>query len=258
MKTPIFQDIRTRRLKVTLKELEIGQAVALVRLPPDSSELSLNTFLKYAVQAAVGVDEVVDWTVQERYLALCQYISGSSDHPDFELNNNNHYSDYLFAEKDVDVDANGGLQPVDLGEIAGDKWRMQYLTGGMAESIERLQGEVKYPDGSALSGYAHWELGCMAAQLLAENNDALAPLSEGQFDERMVHRMQVFLAFPQSIYIQLRATFYLGWDQQSHLFRIGLSDSGIVVLPKEVGSKIPPARFRLRSILSTTAQNLAG
>jgi hypothetical protein len=258
MKTPVFQDIRTRRLKITLKELEIGQAIALVRLPPEANELSLNTFLKYAVQESVGVDYVSDWTVQERYLTLCQYISASSEHPDFELNNNNHYSDYLFAEKDVDLDANSVLQPFELGEIAGDTWRMQYLTGGMAEAIERLLGEVKYPNGDNLSGYAHWELGCMAAQLMTDNNEALNQLSEGQLDERMVHRMQVFLAFPQSIYIQLRAAFYIGWDQQSHLFKLGLSDSGLVVLPKEVGSKIPPARFRLRSILSTTAQNLAG
>lgn len=258
MKTPVFQELRTRRLKVVLRELTTGQSIALADSPLEDDQRSLSAFINYATQSVDGVQAITELTVQERLLILCQYISASSESPDFELTNNGHYSDYLYADVDVQIGhETGELLPVTIGEVGGDHWQMRYLTGGMAQSIERLQGEVKLPNGDVLTGFAHWELGCMAAQLFTEQDSLELTHNEGLYDERLIHRMIVFLNFPQSAYAQLRSGFYAGWNQLNHLFQIGLSDKGIVVLPREGDSPLPPARFRVSVILSEAAKNLA-
>ena len=70
--------------------------------------------------------------------------------------------------------------------------------------------------------------------------------------------MRIMAAFPESDFIALSAIFMEGRAALHHLMRIEFGDEGgIVVLPKEVG-RLPPARFRLHSCLSTFARGMGG
>lgn len=257
MPSPYFQEIKTRRLNVGLKELTTGKAIELASLPVAQNQLAIRHLLSSVIHPIDGIG-VKALTVQEQLLIFCQYVSAVSPHPDFELSHNAHYSDYLAAETDVALDdETGDLKTFSVGDVGGDHWQIRYLTGGMAESIERLLGEVKLPNGDAISPLAHWELGCMAAMLFTDDIPALDSGNEGLFDEQLVLRMTVFLNYPQSIYSDLRSAFYYGLTQINHLFHIGFSDKGIVVFPKEDGSALPAARFRVSTILTDAAKTLA-
>ncbi|MDD5272135.1 MAG: hypothetical protein PHU14_05390, partial [Methylovulum sp.] len=187
MSAPVFNDIRTRRLTISLKELDIGNAIALARFPSEDFERTTTAFLNAVVKNCDGVADNLDWTVQERTLAVCQYLSANNgDTPDFALGYEGHYSDYLAAETDVELDTDGNLKTLALGLIGDDDWQLRPLTGRMAQAVERLRGEVTLPDGGELSGYAHWELGCMAAQLFLPG-DSAPPDTDGLYDEWLVH-----------------------------------------------------------------------
>ncbi|MBT9097454.1 hypothetical protein KFZ76_06980 [Methylovulum psychrotolerans] len=254
---PHFMPVNTRRLGAKFKELTIGDAIRLAQLPPGAFELTASEFLDAVVADCDGVPDCLDWTVQERLLVTAQYMSAcNGDAPDFEIGEHGHYSDYLAAEKDVELDGDGLLQTFPVGLIADDDWQIRYLTGRMAQSIERLRGEVKLPGGGELTGYAHWELGCMAAQLFLAD-DPEPPSVAGQYDEWLVHRMGAFLYYPQGAYGELRAAFYDAWWAMAHLFDIGLSNDGIVVLPREDKDGLPSARFRVHSLFAGAAESLA-
>lgn len=153
-----FPPLRTRRLTVQLRELSIGDSLTLAAMPGHMEEASTTAFLRCAVDAAkVAVEDPARWTVQERILAVCHYLSATTeDGPDFSLGEG-HYSDYLQGEADIQT----SVQAVEVGEVGGDTWHVRHLTGAMAESIERMAGEIE-----GLSGRLHWLFGAMAAQLV--------------------------------------------------------------------------------------------
>jgi len=257
MPIPQFNEIRTRRLTIGLREISIGNAILTTSIPFNEYERTTTAFLN-AVAICDQMPDNKDWTVQERILAVCQYLSAinGEEEPDFKVGSG-HYSDYLAAGNDVGLDENKALKTYAIGEIGGDTWKIRHLTGRMAQSIERLQGEVKLSEDHPILGYPHWELGCMAAQMFLEKEPDY-PDTEGQYDEWLLHRMIVLLQFPQSAFTTLRQAFHDGRGQLEHLFAIELCDDGIVVMPRGAGSALPPARFCLHPWLSKTTQGLAG
>jgi hypothetical protein len=73
-------------------------------------------------------------------LAVCYYLSSVlEDGPDFSLGAS-HYSDYLSYASDISTPAVG--YTIELGEVVEETWRIKHVTGVMAESIERLLGEL--------------------------------------------------------------------------------------------------------------------
>lgn len=237
-----FPILRTRRLTVQLKELSIGESIALASIPVHMDEAACTAFLSKCVSTVKGEQDVSNWTVQERMLAVCHYLACvSGGNPDFELGEG-HYSDYL----DGGVDIQTPVIDLDVGELGGDAWKIRHLTGAMAEAIERTEGES---DG--ISGRLHWLLGGMAAQLVRDG-EVTPDASSGEFDEHLINRMKVISGYPESDFSDLMGKYQAGRERLHHLFRIEFSASGIVALPKG-GGDLPPARFPVRSCLSGMA-----
>lgn len=244
-----FPVLRTKRVTINLRELTIGESLRLAAMPPDFPEAACTAFLRAAVEDAKGVVDPAQWTVAERTLAVCQYMAATlEDGPDFSLGNG-RYSDYLMGERDVTSDV------VPVGEVGGDQWFARHLTGGMAEAIERLQGEV---DG--ISGRLHWLYGAMAAQLVMAEEIAPVPESgEGEFEAWLLDRMKTLLAYPDSDAEVMVGLFLGARDELQHLFFVDYTHDGIVIMPKGgAASNLPPARFPAYSCLSKFAREMVG
>lgn len=253
-----FPILRVHGLQLQLRELTIAQAVALAAMPPHCEQAGVTAFLRAATQSAAGAagSDPLHWTVQQRTLAVAHYLSVvSDDGPDF-LIGQARYSDYL------DAAADSHAQPAILGEVAGDNWSIVHLTGAMAESIERLAGEVRDAHDGSLTARLHWTIGAMAAQL-TRTGDASAPVEDGAaLDTYLQQRMRVFAQYPESDFSQLLELFFAGQERLHHLLRIGFGDEGIVILPRENekeagGELLPPARFSFYAPIGAVAAGFA-
>lgn len=247
-----FPPLRTRRLTVQLRELSIGDSLALAAMPGHMEEANTTAFLRYAIDTSkIATEDPARWTVQERILAVCHYLAAmAEDGPDFSLGES-RYSDYLQGEADIQT----SVEAVEVGEVGGDVWNVRHLTGAMAESIERMEGEIK-----GFSGRLHWLFGAMAAQLVRTGEDVPdAADGEGAFDEFMVSRMMVLRGYPESDFARLMALYFEGREKLHHFFRLEFTDEGIVVMPKGgAAGNLPPARFPVRACLSKFACELVG
>ncbi|HEY4529171.1 MAG TPA: hypothetical protein VIG97_02395 [Luteimonas sp.] len=243
-----FPALRTKRLRVQLRELTIGESLQLAAMPPDRPEAVCTAFLRFAAADTDGVADPLQWTVPERMLACCQYMAATlEDGPDFPVGPA-RYSDYLNGERDI------GDELVPVGEVGGDVWLARHLTGGMTESIERLAGEL-----SVVSGRLHWLYGAMAAQLVREGESVPSPEDgEGAFDEWLVKRMTALLAYPDSDAELLMGHFLHTRDRMQHLFHIDFGNDGIIAMPKGGVANLPPARFPADSCVSKFAREMGG
>jgi hypothetical protein len=239
-----FPILRTRRLTIQLQELSIGESIALASIPTHLEEAAATAFLNKCVGSVKGIQDPAHWTVQERMLAICHYlacVSGGS--PDFELGDG-HYSDYLDGGADINISE----LTVPVGSVGGDDWSVRHLTGAMAESIERIGGEVE-----GITGRLHWLLGGMAAQMVRVGESAPDGSDEqGDFDEFMTSRMKIIAGYPESDFTDLMERYQSGREKLHHLFRIEFASDGLVALQKG-GGALPPARFPIRSCLSRMA-----
>lgn len=245
-----FPLLRTRRLTVKLKELSIGSAIALSNMPEHLEEAACTAFLSAVIGTVqAGNENPADWTIQERTLVVAHYLASIlPDGPDFSLSAGK-YSDYLDST-DIVI----AMNQIPIGDIGGDKWEIKHLTGAMAESIERLLGEVE-----ALSPRLHWMIGAMAAQLVREGEEIPDLSSDGLYDEWLLARLRVFMEFPESDFEQLMGAYFTGREKLHHLFAFNFDDRGVVILPKSGGTEgLPSARFPVRTAISRMALNMAG
>jgi hypothetical protein len=239
-----FPILRTKRLTLQLKELTIAESIALAKIPPHLEQVAVTQFLTFAVQDAGQFTDISQWTVQERIMAVCHYLSCVvDDAPNFKVGENGYYMDYLDGEKDIKtVDT-----VLDLGELGGDFWQIRHLKGYMAETIERLDGEL-----NGITGRLHWLLGTMAAQLVRKSEEI-----PEKFDEDwLLSRMNVMANLSESDFISLSFMHNTGLEKLTHLFAIEFDDSGVLVLPADKEADLPPARFRVHAVLSGFAQRM--
>lgn len=242
-----FPVLRTKRLTVRMKELPMIDAIALASIPPHLNEEATTAFLHAAIESAHGVENPEDWTVQERTMAICHYMASAlDDGPDFSLAGGEaRFSDYLAGDQDYPDDM------IDIGEIEGDRWEVRHLTGAMAGSIERLQGELP-----RVSGDAHWRIGRMAAQLIP--NGKAVPTG-GDIDAALIERMRVIANYPESVFARLMEAFEQSRQALDHLFILEADEHGLIALPREgSAAEKPPARFPVGACITDLAKYLGG
>lgn len=239
-------------MTVRLRELRIGDALAIASMPIHLKEASTTVFLRKALDdspaAVAPLPDPLLWTVEERMMAVAHYLSATSDDgPDFALGEA-QFSDYLLADNKPRVAF------ADAGEVAGDRWRVYPLTGAMAESIERLG------DTEAFRGDARWVAGRLACQMCrdGEAHPALQAMSDAALDAWLSERLQVFAAFPESDFMALLLAYQVARQTLTHLFVVGSDADGLLVLPKEGGAGIAPARFPVRTCFGRWTQSHAG
>ncbi len=256
-----FPILRTKRLTVQFKELTIGQSIALAKMPPQQLEAETTAFLKMAIDKVIqGDPDPLNWTVQERIFAVCHYIASTQEgNPDFEVGEG-HFTDYF--DGSIDKDSETLEKQIFLIDSGDDKWYLKPLTGRMVESIERLQGEVKFVDDRPIPPKLHWLLGSMAAQMVLPGTDIEEPVTEAEMDEAILKRMIVFLNYPESEFLKLIYSFLEKRREFGQFFDIATSEDGIICLAKkkEAGqdTDLPPAQFPPSSVIGEFAKAMGG
>lgn len=240
-----FPMLRLRRLGIQMRELGIGQAIAIAEMPAHLHEAGVTAHLRAAIDSVKGIDDPANWTLQERTMAVGHYLACTLEGgPDYAIGDG-LFSDYMDGATDYPCDS------VDAGELGSDAWTVRQITGGMAESIERVAGDVA-------KGRFAWLLGSMAAQMLRTGElSPDATESPGEFDAWLVERMRVLQAFAESDFSGLLEMFYAAREKLHHLFAIEFTADGVVALPKG-GAELPPARFRADSCISDMAKAMGG
>lgn len=245
----IFPHLRTRRIAVRLRELTLGEAIAVCKLPAGRHELTTTAFLRFSASAAEAPQDrfITDprlWSVEERTLLLCHYLAQvSDDGPDFSVGDAK-LSDFVIFDADL------GSDRVDVGLVAGKPMAMRSLLGLQAEILER-----------SCTDRGEWLIGALACQLLpaGEPEPRWADMSDIQLMEWVKARTDAIRDLPESEFEAMLLAYHDGVRKLHHFFTTSFDDQGIVYEPNsgEAGSK-NPARFLALSCISRTARQLFG
>lgn len=242
----LFQPIRTKRVCVRLKELTIGQAMALCKLPAERHELLTTEFLRHVASEAQapGANYVTDprlWTVQERARLVCHYLAQvADDGPDFAVGSG-RLTDYLDFAADLPV-----TEPVRDPFASG--WAIGPLLGGHAELLERT-----------CEDRGGWLVGALACQAVPDgvDDDMLGMTDIEQIGE-LNRRIDAIKALPESDF----ETLLLAYDRACagslrHFLDLGFDDEGVIFAAKG-DAGLAPARFRADSCVGILARDLFG
>ena len=241
----LFQPIKTRRICVRLKELTIGQAIALCKLPADRHELMTTEFLRQAAADAEApapgyVTDPRLWTVQERARMVCHYLAQvADDGPDFAVGAGK-LTDYLDFTSDI-ATAERFRDPGAPG------WTFGPLLGGHVELLER-----------SCDSRGEWLLGAIACQAMpVDREDTLLELPDIDQLAELARRIDGIKALPESEFEALLAVFdHASTVVLGHFLSIGFDDSGVIFEAREAG--LAPARFLADSCIGVAARSLFG
>lgn len=250
----VFAPLRTARLDVRLREMSIGDEIALCHMPESNHEAALSEFLKRAISEAFVTSNrhVADpraWTVSERLVALAQYnVHARTDGPDYAVTDKSKISDYLDGDREPS-------KPTKF-KAAGDEWFIEPMIGAVAEIIESKAFD------SHLKGIEHWVIGAMAAQLMRDEDIGQVPdaIEDGSsYQKWLTKRMDNMQSMPSSAMDELYDGFKQAIDADTQFFRLWFDENGIIVLPKmEVAGLVPAARFLVFSGVGSLALFLTG
>jgi hypothetical protein len=249
--TPI-DVLRTKRLEVRMSELPIGDEIELCYMPDGSHEKALSEFLRRVVTDAEQKSDqhVTDpraWTVGERYLALAHYNRAvREDGPNYQVTESTKLSDYLIRDRD--------LQPAITFEANGDTWTFSPATGAALEALEELRFTNARP------GLPLWIFGLMAIQLVrAADGERPDPIANSEdYSAWLETRIAVMRALPGSDAENLYREHAAAQEQAAQFFRVWVDAEGVIVMPKDAGGGLPPARFRIHAGFSQMALALTG
>lgn len=241
----LFQPIKTRRICVRLKELTIGQAIALCKLPADRHELMTTEFLRQAAADAEApapgyVTDPRLWTVQERARMVCHYLAQvADDGPDFAVGAGK-LTDYLDFTADIEADGCAS-------DPGAPGWTFGHLLGGHAELLER-----------SCSTRGDWLLGAMACQAFRiGQEDDLLNLPDIDQLVALDRRVEAIKALPESDFENLLAAYDRAAGTVLHHFlQVSFDDDGIVFEAK--GAGLAPARFLADPCIGFAARSLFG
>lgn len=236
-----FAPFRTPRLTIQLRELTIGQSIALCARPAHLYEAATTAMLEAIIEPSERaiLGQVTDprlMTVQERANLAAHYLAHTCGVHDFTIGDSATFSQFLF------YDAHS-VEEIEVGEIGEDRWFASPLLGYQAESIERL-----ISTGRLLKGRQGWMLGAMACQLRRAQEGALEDVADAVFDDWLERRLATLQNFPESDFATLLSAYLTANNRLQHLLRMAFSDEGIVFVSEVPG--LPSARFPVSDLLS--------
>lgn len=238
----LFQPIKTRRVCVRLKELELGQGIALCKLPADRHEMLATEFLRMVAADAQApapgyVTDPRMWTVQERTRMVCHYLAQvADDGPDFAVGDAK-LTDYLDFTQDLQADT-----------VQLDGWTFGHLLGYHAELLER-----------SCENRGDWLIGAMACQAIPDGSaDDLAGMTDTDQLSELQRRIAAIKALPESEFEVLVAAYdHACATGLRHFLDVGFDDQGVLFDAKG-GAGLAPARFRADSCISPVTRGLFG
>lgn len=250
----IFNPLRTKRLSVNMRELSIDAAEALCLMPEQLEQACTTAMLRSIVVNSDDrplpgqVDDPLLWTVQERTFVMAHYIAHTTEdgNPDFAVGDAGRFSDYL-------VDHSDYKDIVSLGLIDGDEIVMRPLLGFQAEAIERLVlgGRMK-------PNRLSWWVCAMACQMLKADEEPVTGLSDAEYTEWLYGRSLAFRELGESEFARLLHAFLDGTDALTHFFKISYMNTEIGIDPRQEGSKLPSARFPVRTAIRRSTLQILG
>lgn len=243
----IFPSLRTKRIAVTLREIALGEAVAVCRMPADRHEATTTEFLRRVADGAKAptpayVTDPRLWTVEERARLVCHYLSQVSDTgADFAVGKQK-LSDFITFDADL-------ITPeVKLGEVAGTQKVLRPLLGVHAELLERVCSER-----------GDWLVGVIACQVHEADQPAPDYLAMTDVDllEWIRKRMDQVKGLAESDFEAIYRAWEQGRSEIEHFFIWFVDDEGICFFPKsmEAGS-VTPARFHALPCISRGTRDL--
>jgi hypothetical protein len=248
----VFAPLRTRRLSVRLRELEVGQSIELLSMPPELLEGGTTEFLRYAAVAdkptPAHVTDPRMMTVQERMHLCAHYLAHVSESgADFEIGDG-RYSQFVMPGNDWD----GRPAPITLDKRKGSLWP---LFGWQAEVLEKI-----------CQNRGQWQLSALACQIIMEGESLPdgTGISDADAIEWVTKRRDAAKRMTESEYKQLFIAAAAAETKIAHFFHIGFQDDGVIALPtpeaiKEAGAKeIAPARFPFDACVSDFTRQLFG
>lgn len=245
-----FPYTRTKRMAVALEELTLGEGIDLCKLPAARHELTTSELLraiaKKAEQPRPGyVTDPRLWTVEERTMLVCLYLSQvCDDGPNFKVGPAAQLSDYVTFDADLTADE------IDLGEVAGKPRVLRPLLGAHAETLETI-----------CANRGDWIMGAIAAQMFERTEEVpdWSAMSQVQMLDWMKTRIEGVRAMKESEAGQVYAAYLVGAPQLRHFFNLGFDSGGIVFEPNEKEGEagtFAPARFFASSCISSLARSL--
>lgn len=220
-----FSRIEIGARMVYLRELKVGEALELSRIPEQLLEARLTKFL-----AAILEDESIalNLSVQERYYLLMQYLSVQDGSP---LTTNSNFNKYLLTPSQREA----WRESITEGTLT-----VNHLTGLHVEMMETLCEDI-----------ADWVLGAMACQCELKSNDwPKMPTSQAKTSELsavMRQRLAILEGMDQTDFNNLYEQYVMLCNRLSRFIRTGFDSKGITVLG---GADVDaPARFRASASL---------
>lgn len=247
----VFATLRTKRLTIQLKEMTIGDALYLLKLPEKDHEAATTEFLRRVIDKAGGKSgQVIDpgmMTVQERGYLVAHYLAHTLDTPDFAIGAGT-FSNYIL---------DGASEPVDveLGEFGGDKWHYRPIIGRHAESIERLISWDRINPG--LDG---WLIGSMACAMTTEaaNEPDIEALPDEHLDTLIQTKYEMIAGMPDSDFHILASMFFHAVSKSQHLLKLVITANGFSFDAVSGGAGLAPARFPVDTTISAGTVNIFG
>lgn len=242
-----FPYLRTKRIAVALRELTLGEAEAVCRIPAERHEAATTALLRFIASAAEAprpgyVTDPRLWTVGERIRVVAHYMMQlSEDGPDFALGAG-RLTDYAMLDTDEDV------APVNVGSLDGVPYTFRPMVGALAEVLEQ-----------ECTTRAQWVIAAVACQVLtsSDHDPAWADLSDIQILEWVRDRVERLKARTESDFEALLDMHASGMQRTTQFFATWFTDGGIVCLPvSEGGAGLYPARFRAVSCISEATRQL--
>lgn len=237
-----FTPFRTPRLTIQLRELTIGQSIALCMRPAHLHEAATTAMLECIIEPSerTVIGQVTDprlMTVQERGMLAAHYLAHTGGNPNFKIGDTATFSQYLFEGPE-------SVPEVEAGEIGEDRWVCSPLLGYQAEAIERL-----IHTGRMLGKRQGWTLGAMACQMRrVDHEPELEDVADAVFDDWLLKRVAILRDYPESVFAQLWQAYLAACQQLHHLLRVAISDEGLVFVSEVPG--LPSARFPVSDMLS--------
>lgn len=247
----VFSTLRTKRLTIQLREMTIGDALYLLRLPQKDHEAATTEFLRRVIDRAdTKSGQIVDpsmMTVQERGYLVAHYLAHTLESPDFPIGAGK-FSNYIL---------DGASEPVsvELGDFNGDKWHYRPLLGRHADSIERLINWDRIEPG--LSG---WLIGAMACALTTEaaNEPDIEQLPDENLDALVQSKYGLIKGMADSDFHILAAMFFYAVQQSQHLLKLVITEEGFSFDAVSGGAGLVPARFPVDTAISQDTVNIFG